>query len=105
MHIIAEIQAMRRKDMDKKEKFGLMAQDLRENEEFRRYIIESLALTIGRIAPGGDDAVKGDGSRRLDADADAVKIQQEAERERQQARARGQGGRGTPNMPRDQRQQ
>ena len=103
MHILAEIQATRRKDMDKKEKFRLMAEDMREDEEFRKNIIESLALTISRILPGGDDA-KGDGSRR--PDADALKIQQEAERERAlQARARQQGGRGTPNLPRDQRQQ
>jgi peptide-N4-(N-acetyl-beta-glucosaminyl)asparagine amidase len=100
MHILAEIQAMRRKDMDKKEKFRLMQEDMREDEEFRKYIIESLAFTISQVLPGGESA-KGDAARR--GDVDAQKIREEAERDR--LRARQQGGRGTSNLPRDQRQQ
>jgi len=92
---------MRRKDMDKKEKFRLMAEDTREDEEFRRNVIENLALTISRILPGGDaGAGKSDGSRLFDADAQkAAERQQEVER----LRARNMGGQGAPN--RNQRQQ
>lgn len=91
---------MRRKDMDKKEKFRLMAEDTREDEEFRRNVIENLALTISQILPGGDAAGKGDGSRRANGDAQkAAERAQEVER----LRARNMGGQGAPN--RDQRQQ
>ena len=41
IHIVREIKAMRRKDTDKKERFDLMAEDAREDEEFRRNVIES----------------------------------------------------------------
>lgn len=39
IHIVREIKAMRRKDTDKKERFDLMAEDAREDEEFRRNVI------------------------------------------------------------------
>lgn len=83
IHIIREIKAMRRKDMDKKERFNLMAEDSREDEEFRRYVIESLAFTISRILPGGDAAK---GSQRSDPDAQKAA---EARREAEVRRARG----------------
>jgi peptide-N4-(N-acetyl-beta-glucosaminyl)asparagine amidase len=93
IHIVREIKAMRRKDMDKKERFDLMAQDSREDEEFRRYVIESLAFTISRILPGGD-ATKS-ASQRSDPDAQKAA---EARREAEILRARG--GRNAPSMPR-----
>ncbi|KAL1587478.1 hypothetical protein WHR41_03804 [Cladosporium halotolerans] len=91
IHILREIKAMRRKDMDKKEKFRLMSEDTREDEEFRRNVIESLALTISRILPGGDAATKG--SQRSDPDAQkAAEARQEAEL------LRARGVRGAPNQ-------
>lgn len=91
IHILREIKAMRRKDMDKKEKFRLMSEDTREDEEFRRNVIESLALTISRILPGGDAVSKG--SQRLDPDAQkAAEARQEAEL------LRARGVRGAPNQ-------
>ena len=59
--------------MDKKEKFRLMAEDTREDEEFRRYVIENLAFTISRIMPGGD------GRREPRVDPDAMKAAEAAE--------------------------
>lgn len=91
IHIIREIKAMRRKDQDKKERFTLMQEDTREDEEFRRNVIESLAFTISRILPGGD-ATKG---ARSDPDAQKAA---EARREAEVLRARG--VRGNPNLPR-----
>lgn len=82
---------MRRKDMDKKERFDLMSEDSREDEEFRRNVIESLAFTISRILPGGD-ATKG---ARSDPDAQKAA---EARREAEILRARG--ARNAPSMPR-----
>jgi peptide-N4-(N-acetyl-beta-glucosaminyl)asparagine amidase len=84
---------MRRKDTDKKERFDLMSEDAREDEEFRRNVIESLAYTISRILPGGD-ATRGTSQR---SDPDAQKAA-EARREAEMLRARG--GHNTSNMPR-----
>ena len=53
-HILREIKTMRRADMDKKQKFALQAEDLREDQELRRGIIEALAYSVSRILPGGD---------------------------------------------------
>ena len=87
---------MRRKDTDKKERFDLMAEDAREDEEFRRNVIESLAYTISRILPGGDAAK---GSSRSDLDA-----QKAAEARREAEILRATAGRNAPNMPRGQGQ-
>lgn len=89
IHMLREIKAMRRKDMDKKEKFRLMTEDTREDEEFRRNVIESLALTISKILPGGDAATKG----RSDPDA-----QKAAEAAQEAALLRARGTRGAPNQ-------
>jgi peptide-N4-(N-acetyl-beta-glucosaminyl)asparagine amidase len=86
IHIVREIKAMRRKDMDKKERFTLMSEDTREDEEFRRNVIESLAFTISRILPGGDASKA---SQRSDPDAQKAA---EAQREAEALRARGHGG-------------
>lgn len=92
IHILREIKSNRRKDMDKKEKFRLMSEDTREDEEFRRNVIESLALTISRILPGGDASTKGS-SQRSDPDAQkAAEARQEAEL------LRAHGIRGAPNQ-------
>ncbi|KAM0716921.1 hypothetical protein Q7P37_006773 [Cladosporium fusiforme] len=92
IHMLREIKAMRRKDMDKKEKFRLMSEDTREDEEFRRNVIESLAYTISKILPGGDASSKGS-SQRSDPDAQkAAEARQEAEL------LRAHGVRGAPNQ-------
>ena len=96
IHIIREIKALRRKDIDKKERFTLMTEDTREDEEFRRNVIESLAYTISRILPGGDAAK---GSSRSDPDA-----QKAAEARREAEILRATAGRNAPNMPRGQGQ-
>lgn len=96
IHIVREIKAMRRKDTDKKERFDLMAEDAREDEEFRRNVIESLAYTISRILPGGDAAKS---SSRSDPDA-----QKAAEARREAEILRATAGRNAPNMPRGQGQ-
>lgn len=52
LHIMDEIRALRRRNMDKKEKFRLEGEDMREDREFRQFIIESLARDIARLLPG-----------------------------------------------------
>jgi peptide-N4-(N-acetyl-beta-glucosaminyl)asparagine amidase len=73
-----------------------MAEDAREDEEFRRNVIESLAYTISRILPGGDAAK---GSSRSDPDA-----QKAAEARREAEILRTSAGRNASNMPRGQGQ-
>lgn len=97
LHIISEIRSMRRKDMDKKEKFRLEGEDMREDREFRQAVIESLAKDISRILPGGVDTIP----RRPDPDAAKAAEARQSE----QVRARGESGRNTPQHPGDQRQQ
>lgn len=53
LHVIDEIRSLRRRDMDKKERFRLEGEDMREDREFRQYVIESLARDIGRLVPTG----------------------------------------------------
>ena len=71
LHILDEIRIMRRRDMEKKEKFRLEGEDMREDREFRQFIIETLAREIGRLLPGGQpagsDAQKA-AERRADAE-------------------------------------
>lgn len=93
IHIIREIKALRRKDIDKKERFTLMTEDTREDEEFRRNVIESLAYTISRILPGGDASKA---SQRSDPDAQKAA---EARREAEALRARGRGAHDLPRGP------
>jgi len=105
MHIIREITALRRRDMDKKEKFRLNADDMREDGELRRMIIEALAYNISRILPGGDGAGKGLREGRPDPDAQkAAEMRQSANAE--WVRARGDtGGNQQAGGPRRHRQQ
>ena len=95
MHITREITALRRRDMDKKEKFRLNADDMREDAELRKIIIESLAFNIGRLMPDST-------STRTDADAQKAA---EAAAARQSAPTQDQTGRNQHTGPRDPRQQ
>ena len=95
MHITREITALRRRDMDKKEKFRLNADDMREDAELRKIIIESLAFNIGRLLPASTPT-------RTDADAQKAA---EAAATRQSARAPEQPSRNQHTGPRDPRQQ
>ena len=100
-HIIREIKALRRRDMDKKEKFRLMAEDTREDEEFRKYVIENIASQISKILPSDGAST----NRRRD-DPDAAKAL-ESQQLRLDARFlnHGESRQGTPDQPRDQRGQ
>lgn len=86
---MAEIKNMRRRDMNKTDKFRLEGEDIREDKEFRQNVIESLARDICRMLPGR-------------ADPDMLKAQERA-REAQLARARNQRD-ATYYNPRDQQQ-
>lgn len=100
IHIINEINALRRRDMEKKQRFQLNAEDMKEDAEFRRYIIESLAFNIGRLSPGGDGE-KGRREGRPDPDAQkAAEGRQSGSRS--WVRNRGEGGQ---QQNQDQRQQ
>lgn len=116
VHIVQEINALRRKDMDKKQRFQLNAEDMREDAEFRKNIIEALAYDIGRLSPGGEDAKqKGEGGGRRSnnrGDPDAQKAAEGRQTgTREWVRRRGEGGPPPNNGPpppdqnRDQRQQ
>ncbi|CAK4029132.1 Hypothetical predicted protein [Lecanosticta acicola] len=98
MHILGEIRSMRRRDMDKMERFRLNAEDMKEDAELRKLIIEALAFNVSRILPGGDGAK---GSSRSDADAQKAAESRHTER----ARARDVLRHQQDNQPRDQRQQ
>jgi len=92
LHIIDEIKTMRRRDMNKTDKFRLEGEDIREDKEFRQNIIESLAREISRMLPGGSRP-----------DADMLKAQErarEAQSQRERTQARGQ----QHHNPRDQQQ-
>ncbi|KAI6998672.1 hypothetical protein KC360_g1047 [Hortaea werneckii] len=97
-HILREITSSRRRDMDKKEKFRLNADDMREDAELRKNVIEALAFNISRIMPTNSRSSRS-------ATADAQKAAEAAQsrhalRERQQHLARDQHS-----GPRDPRQQ
>lgn len=83
MHIIQEIKTMRRRDMDKKERFRLNAEDMKEDADLRKIVIEALAYNVSRILPGGD-GVKAD--RPYRADPDAQKAAETRQEERNRAR-------------------
>lgn len=82
LHILGEIKAMRRRDMDKQERFRLNAEDMKEDADFRKMIIEALAYNVSLILPGGDNA-KSDISR---TDPDVMKALESAQAERQRQR-------------------
>lgn len=85
MHILGEIRAMRRKDMDKQERFRLNAEDMKEDADFRKMIIEALAYNVSCILPGGDKD-----PARTDADAQKAAESWQAERARNREANRNQ---------------
>lgn len=95
IHILDEIRSMRRRDMDKKEKFRLEGEDMKEDQEFRRYIIDNLIKEISHIMPG---------TQRRRLDPDAQKAAEERERDAQWLRAGRNTNRTPENHQRDQGQ-
>lgn len=86
LHILGEIRAMRRRDLDKKERFRLNAEDMKEDADLRKLIVEALAYNVSRILPGGEGE-KSDRAPRLDVDAQkALERQQERARQRETRR-------------------
>ena len=74
--------------MDKKEKFRLNADDMREDAELRKNVIEALAFNISRIMPTSSRSSR---SATADAQKAAEAAQsRQALRERQQHLARNQ---------------
>ncbi|KAK4984170.1 Protein png1 [Elasticomyces elasticus] len=53
LYILDEIRSLRRRDMSKQERFRLKGEDMREDAELRRGIVESLAREIGRVMADG----------------------------------------------------
>ncbi|KAK5171737.1 Protein png1 [Saxophila tyrrhenica] len=108
-HIVQEINSLRRKDMEKKQRFQLNAEDMKEDAEFRKNIIEALAYDIGRLSPGGEDAKGGKGGRRSErGDPDAQKAAEGRQSgAREWVRRRGEGGpnNAAQDQGREQRQQ
>ena len=59
MWIINEIRRMRRENLSKEEKRRIIADDAREEKELRGYVVQALAVEIGKLlpsrpAPGGE---------------------------------------------------
>lgn len=100
MHILREIKDLRRRDMDKKERFRLNAEDMREDADLRKVIIEALAFNVSRILPGGKSS-RSDADAQKAAEAAAGRQSSDAEWVRQ----RGENGRNNTTGPRDPRQQ
>ncbi|KAF1349989.1 protein png1 [Delphinella strobiligena] len=94
LHIMDEIRSMRRRDMNKTDKFRLEGEDMREDREFRQYMIENLAKEISRMLPGASRP-----------NADIQKAVEQREADAQWLRTRGQTQDPNSNQPRDQRQQ
>lgn len=93
LHIMHEIRSMRRRDMNKTDKFRLEGEDMREDQEFRQYLIEALAKDISRMLPGGTKV-----------DPDLQKAIEQRESDAQWLRTRNQAQR-DPNTPHDPRRQ
>ncbi len=108
MHIVAEINSMRRNNLEKKNRFQLQAEDMREDAELRKFIIEAIAYNVGRIAPGGDNEKAALAAEHARNDPDAQKAAEgRSSGNRAWIRARDEDGQQqnqTP-RPRDQRQQ
>lgn len=95
LHIVNEIRIMRRRDINKTDKFRLEGEDMREDREFRQYMIESLAKEISRMWPGGS---------RVDPDIQKATEQRESDAQWLRTRS-GQTRDANQNQPRDHRQQ
>jgi peptide-N4-(N-acetyl-beta-glucosaminyl)asparagine amidase len=105
VHIIREINALRRKDMDKKQKFQLNAEDMREDGELRKGIIEALAYNVSRILPGGDGEKGSRSFSTNDADAQKAAERSSSRSAAERLRTRGEPGPNPADASRDQRQQ
>ena len=107
MHIVNEITSMRRNDMEKKNRFQLQAEDMREDAELRKFIIEAIAYNVGRIAPGGDAEKAALAAQHGRNDPDAQKAAEgRSSGNPEWIRARGEDGQQSQQTrPRDQRQQ
>lgn len=57
-YILDEIRALRRRDMDKPEKFRLEGEDAREARELRHYYVAQLTHEIAKIILPGTDSRK-----------------------------------------------
>lgn len=97
LHVVREITALRRRDMDKMERFRLNAEDMREDAEFRKGVIEALAFNISKIFPA-------DQASQIVNDPDALKALEAAQGRQsgdaEWVRQRGEAG---PNPPPNQR--
>lgn len=51
MWIINEIRRMRRDNLSKEEKRRIIAEDTREEKELRGYVVQALAVEIGKLLP------------------------------------------------------
>ena len=91
LHIVREINSLRRNDIDKKQKFQLNAEDMREDGELRKMVIEALAFNVSRILPGGD-------AEKASHDPEAQKAAEQAA-EAEWLRARLQGGHNQQRQP------
>jgi peptide-N4-(N-acetyl-beta-glucosaminyl)asparagine amidase len=91
-HILSEIKALRRRDMDKTERFRLVKEDMQEEEYLRALIIEAIAFNVSRIIPSGGSEKSDRQVSRNDPDA-----QKAAEAQLQQERARARDPRQSQN--------
>lgn len=85
LHIMDEIRALRRRNMEKREKFRLEGEDMREDREFRQFIIETLARDIARMLPGAtnpDPNVIKAAEQRADAEWAALRTDQDQSNQR-----------------------
>ena len=104
LHIMDEIRAMRRNNMNKQDKFRLEGEDMREARELRGYVMTSIAQAVSRIPV--EDIISGRSSRpqpRNDPDAQKA-LEGRTSGNSEWIRSRGEGGRGTPSQqdPRNQ---
>lgn len=81
-HILLEIKALRRRDIDKQDRFRLNAEEMREDAELRKMIIETLARNVARISTAAYTPMEG-----VVATAPAARVDLDAQKaaERRQA--------------------
>lgn len=90
--------------MDKKQKFQLNAEDMREDAELRKGIIEALAYNVSCILPGGNGEKGPPSSSSRDAEAQKA-AERRARNQAERSRTRGGPGHNPDDVSRDQRQQ
>lgn len=62
MWITNEIRRMRRENLSKEEKRRIIAEDVREEKELRGYVVQALAVEIGKLLPSRS-AAGGEGQK------------------------------------------